>query len=347
MSYLNHGFSLYDCESQHSRSMSPNKQFQQKTSDQHPILRLFVNGSWHSHTLSSGTYEVGRARQCAISVDHPEVSRVHARLVVHPDGQVQLIDGDQGKPSRNGTFVKNTRISECWIHPGETIHFGSTFVAAHIEAASPYSVAYPSVPGRSNRSESPEELTTIVFTPDTSAQVEAAAQGISAEERIQQLEEQLARTQLELKQQQESFSSLYAEFENFRRRIQSEADKSIRKAKAGVLLEVLTIADNFDLAQQQVKLTTDQEYAIHNNYQAVYRLLIKVLKRMGIARIESVDKQFDPNLHEAIAVEQTDMVPDDRVLIEHQAGYTLDNHVIRPAKVTVAANQAQYAKVVQ
>lgn len=153
---------------------------------------------------------------------------------------------------------------------------------------------------------------------------------------IAQLRQELALAQQQIKDHEDRYVRLYADFENFRRRTLREKEEQAEREKQKFVLEILPIVDNFERAQQQVKLETDRERSIHNSYQSVYRLLVDALKKMGVARIKAAGQPFDPKLHEAIARQPSPDLPEDTILMEYQAGFLLGDFVVRPAKVSVS-----------
>lgn len=125
----------------------------------------------------------------------------------------------------------------------------------------------------------------------------------------------------------------HAEFENYRKRTQKEWELLKQQTKAEVILEFLSIVDDFERAFSAVG-ETETEFIqgirlIYNNMQAI-------LEKFGVSRIEAIDSPFDPNYHMAVAqIEKKDASPGQVVEILQQ-GYLLGNQVIRPAKVVIA-----------
>ncbi|MFQ3585177.1 MAG: nucleotide exchange factor GrpE, partial [Cyanobacteriota bacterium] len=177
---------------------------------------------------------------------------------------------------------------------------------------------------------------------DSEAEASAAAGEATAEpslaqsEALKQLQHELEVMRQQLKEKEESYLRLYADFENYRRRTQREKEEFSQKERQKFVLEILPVVDSFERAQQQVKLETDRERELHNSYQSVYRLLVESLKKMGVSRMKAVGQPFDPNLHEAIARQPSSDYPEDVVVTEYQAGYKLGDLVIRHAMVAVS-----------
>jgi len=135
----------------------------------------------------------------------------------------------------------------------------------------------------------------------------------------------------------EDLQRLKAEFENYRKRMVKEQTAMIERASASVVERLLPILDNFELALMAADRTKDYESMVRG-VEMVYGELLEVLKREGLERIESLNKPFDPELHEAVmhAEGEGDEIV---VLDEMRPGYKLGGRVIRPAMVKVGSKQ--------
>jgi len=129
---------------------------------------------------------------------------------------------------------------------------------------------------------------------------------------------------------------LAADFENFRKRTESQKIDIIRFANEEIILEILPVLDNFSRSASHVP-----EDIKANNWvtgiQYVSRQLGDVLKNHGIEKIEvRVGDEFNPNIHEAIGCEPNDKCKPDQIFEVVEDGYKLNGKVIRPVKVKVA-----------
>lgn len=126
-----------------------------------------------------------------------------------------------------------------------------------------------------------------------------------------------------------------AEFDNFRKRTIREKSDIIRNAAEKVLAGLLPIVDDFERGIEANKNTTDAE-TVKEGMILIYNKLIKFLEQNGVKAIESTGVEFNPDLHEAIA-----MVPVDdpalkgKVIDTPTKGYTINDKVLRHAKVAV------------
>ena len=126
-----------------------------------------------------------------------------------------------------------------------------------------------------------------------------------------------------------------AEIENFRKRLIRDKEESIHFANTQLINDLLQPLDDFDRAITASETSRDFD-KIHDGVVMVNDKLHSILeKNWGLKKIDCVGKEFDPSLHEAYMMEQSDEYDKEVVLLELGAGYTLHDRVIRPAKVKV------------
>jgi molecular chaperone GrpE len=128
-----------------------------------------------------------------------------------------------------------------------------------------------------------------------------------------------------------------AEFENYRRRTERERTDVYKRGKKEVLLEMLSVLDNFERAMLSVSKTEDED-ALKLGFELIYKQFKDILIRMGIEPVESVGHLFDPHVHEAVTIEETSEHEANMVIEEFQRGYKLGDQLLRPAQVKVAAS---------
>lgn len=126
-----------------------------------------------------------------------------------------------------------------------------------------------------------------------------------------------------------------ADFINYQKRAQREADEWQRYATSDLITELLGILDNFQQALQAARENRDFDKFVQG-VKIVEGEFLKVLEQTGLEPIEALGKPFDPALHEAVAQEATDAYPPGTVSQEVQRGYKLHARVIRAARVVVA-----------
>lgn len=127
-----------------------------------------------------------------------------------------------------------------------------------------------------------------------------------------------------------------AEFENFRKRMFREKEEGIRYANASLISDVIPIIDGFERAIQSAGESKDFA-TFHSGVTMIERQLVSVLERnWGLRCFSSDGELFDPEKHEAIAVEERQDHDQPIVLENYAKGYYLHDRVLRPAKVKVA-----------
>lgn len=177
-------------------------------------------------------------------------------------------------------------------------------------------------------------------SPSPSPEVEAAIDTSEWEEmeaEIAALQQQVETMKAQLDERTNQYMRIAADFDNFRKRTQKEKEELETQVKCSTLSGLLTVVDNFERAQAQIKPQTDQEKNIHKSYQSIYKQLVSALKSLGVSPMRPKGKEFDPNLHEAAMREATDEYPEGTVIEELVPGYYLGERVLRHATVKVAA----------
>ena len=125
-----------------------------------------------------------------------------------------------------------------------------------------------------------------------------------------------------------------AEFDNFRRRNAKERVELIQTAGKDVITDLLVVLDDSERAQKQMENTEDITQ-IKEGVQLVFAKLRNTLSAKGLKPMESVAKEFDPDLHEAITELDAGKEMKGKVVDEVQKGYYLNDKIIRHAKVVV------------
>jgi len=128
---------------------------------------------------------------------------------------------------------------------------------------------------------------------------------------------------------------LQAEFENARKRAAREQQEYRDYAVADAIKLLLPILDSFERALQSAP---KQAGEFKNGVELIYKQLQDALAKLGVQPIPATGQLFDPHLHQAIEMVETDDVPDHQVVDELQRGYKLKERLLRPAMVRVAKN---------
>ena len=126
-----------------------------------------------------------------------------------------------------------------------------------------------------------------------------------------------------------------AEFDNYRKRTDRERRERTDVAAADLLLELLSVVDDFERA---LKAETDRGQAdpYRAGVELIHRQMLDLLKRRGVRPIEALGTDFDPHLHQAVTSEESPGHREGQVIEELRRGYFLGERLLRPAMVKVA-----------
>ena len=164
-------------------------------------------------------------------------------------------------------------------------------------------------------------------------QEEAPAQELTVEE---QLANMLAEAQQMVNEERDKYLRLAAEFDNYRKRTLKEKAELIKNGGEKTLTAILPVLDDFERALKNMD-ATEATQAMKEGVELIFTKFNKVLAQEGLQKIETEGKDFDVDFHEAIA-----LIPapsedlKGKILDCVQTGYTLNDKVIRHAKVAVA-----------
>src|SRR6267142_5658375 len=131
-----------------------------------------------------------------------------------------------------------------------------------------------------------------------------------------------------------------ADFENYKKRAAREKEEAIKYANSSLLEKLVAIVDNFELGLAAAK-EQGADSPIYSGMVLVQKQLNDLLAESGLQPIEAEGKTFDPNIHEAIAHEPSDRVPEESVVRQTRRGYRLKDRLLRPAKVIVSSGPAK------
>lgn len=139
-------------------------------------------------------------------------------------------------------------------------------------------------------------------------------------------------TKQELEETTDRLKRVMAEFENYKKRASKEREFLYNAVLSDIISSFLPMIDNLEKALEMK--TEDEKYK--EGIELIVKQLHEILTKFNVKAIESVGKQFDPELHEAISSVQDDMLGEKIIKAEYRKGYTIGNKVIRHAMVVVA-----------
>jgi len=139
--------------------------------------------------------------------------------------------------------------------------------------------------------------------------------------------------QKELDEKNNQLLRLAAEYDNFRKRSQREKDALYIECKAGVIKELLPVADNFD----RIFANPDASYEdFKKGVEMTYKQWNNVFASLKIEAFGEVGEEFDPNLHNAVMHNEDESLGENVIAQVFEKGYKIGEKIIRPATVVVA-----------
>ena len=139
----------------------------------------------------------------------------------------------------------------------------------------------------------------------------------------------------ELAEKENRYLRLQADFENFRRRTRQEKEELASVVTQNLLKDLLPFLDNFERA---LAAGGNDEGGLRAGVEMMYKQLVEALKKEGLEYIETKDKPFDPNFHQAVMRVEDAEKEDGTIVAELQKGYMVKGRVIRPSMVQVVGN---------
>lgn len=131
-----------------------------------------------------------------------------------------------------------------------------------------------------------------------------------------------------------------ADLINYQERVKREKEELWQYAIEKFIYDFLPVVDAI---QKSIAMCSDiaEAKATVEGLQLLEKEVLRILAKHNVYPIETDSKQFDPNYHEAVLVEETDEGPDMRILTELRRGYMIHNRVLRPAQVKIAKKREQ------
>lgn len=164
---------------------------------------------------------------------------------------------------------------------------------------------------------------------------EEDAQDSAAPTEEEKLAQELEEANKVIEEQKDKYLRLSAEFDNYRKRTMKEKAELILNGAEKTISSILPIVDDFERALKNMETATDVA-AVKEGVELIYNKFMSVLGQDGVKVIETKDKPLDTDFHEAIAViPAPDKSLKGKILDCVQTGYTLNDKVIRHAKVVV------------
>ncbi|WDE13583.1 nucleotide exchange factor GrpE [Thalassomonas haliotis] len=165
----------------------------------------------------------------------------------------------------------------------------------------------------------------------------AAAATISPElEKINELELSLAAAQATVADQKDSVVRAKAEVDNIRRRAAQDVEKARKFALEKFSAELLPVIDNMERAIASINAEDEAQKAIAEGVELTLQSLLSAINKFGVTAVDPQDQPFNPELHQAMSMQEVEGVAPNTVIAVMQKGYELNGRLIRPAMVMVS-----------
>jgi len=136
---------------------------------------------------------------------------------------------------------------------------------------------------------------------------------------------------------------LYADFENYKKQSSKEKLNIARVATRDVVKDFLPIADELEntlkMAEKFAGSVDENMKKFMEGVELILKKINSILEAKGVRAIDTSNKQFDPNIHEAIMIDKKSELPKNSIIAEVQKGYIMDELCLRPARVIVSGKE--------
>jgi molecular chaperone GrpE len=163
----------------------------------------------------------------------------------------------------------------------------------------------------------------------------AVAASSELEARVGRLEAELKERVAEVEALNDRLLRLHAEFENYKKRMARERSEFVKFANEALILEFLPVLDSLERALATARSAAEAQ-AVAEGLEIILRLFQTTLEKVGVKVIEALEREFDPNLHQAVAQVESPDGRDNIVMEEVRKGYLLEGRLLRPSMVKVS-----------
>ena len=186
--------------------------------------------------------------------------------------------------------------------------------------------------------QAPEEIITEQHDEVEAVEPDASAEQVDPrDEKIANLEAQLVEAQ---NRERDSVLRIKVEMEYLRRRTEQDVEKAHKFALEKFVNELLPVIDSLDRALEVADKANPDNAAMIEGIELTLKSMLDVVRKFGVEVIADTDVPLDPNVHQAIAMVESEEIEAGKVLGVMQKGYTLNGRTIRAAMVTVAKAKA-------
>jgi molecular chaperone GrpE len=181
----------------------------------------------------------------------------------------------------------------------------------------------------------PERGNETLSEPAIESLPSGAEKGKSESKEVEDLKKKLEEKEKEAKENYDRFLRMGADLENYKRRAAKEKEDYVKFSNEDLIKAILPFIDNLERALNHAEKVSDSGAMIEGVRLTIQQIL-QALNKFGVSSFESVGKPFDPAVHEAMLVVETEQHEPNQVLEEFQKGYLLSDRLLRPASVSVS-----------
>jgi molecular chaperone GrpE len=170
---------------------------------------------------------------------------------------------------------------------------------------------------------------------EKAGEAQAEARPEEKADKGEDLQERLAKKEKEAADNYDKYVRAVADLDNFKKHAAKEKTELLKFGNENLIKDILPILDNFDRGLEHAESTQDIGKLVEG-LKMIKSQLLGCLEKYGVVAIESIGREFDPNLHEAMTTVETTEHEPNRVVQEFEKGYLLNNRLLKPAKVAVS-----------
>jgi molecular chaperone GrpE len=145
--------------------------------------------------------------------------------------------------------------------------------------------------------------------------------------------------QAELAEAKDKYLRLYAEFENYKKKVQKDREELIKYSNESLVYELLPALDNLEMALRHSAEANSE--SLIKGVENTFREFVRILEKFGLTAIESLGKPFDPAYHHAMSQIEREDVEGNTVVEELRKGYLYNEKVLRPSLVAVSKKNSE------
>lgn len=163
---------------------------------------------------------------------------------------------------------------------------------------------------------------------------------VAPADEVEALKAQLADAEIKAAENWDKALRATAELENVRRRVERESAQVQKYSLERILGELITVADSLDMALKAVAAESAETRAHLEGISLTHKQFWSTLERYGVSLVDPAGQPFNPDLHQAVSMVESDEVAPNHVVSVMQKGYKLHERLLRPAMVVVAKGLA-------